>query len=868
MDLFNNETKTVEDVPTDQVKDKFLSGSHAVTKTQVIHAKRSDGSIGVVAPEHFADFLQKNGQLASPEEAQKYELDKKYGGVGGTLIAAGEGGVRGLTAGLSDPLAVGAARMFGGEKAATATREHLAGYKEAHPIASTAAEVGGALLPTIATAGGAAPEEAAALAARGGIEGAGALAEGATALKGATTALEGAGAAAEQGRMLGSIGGGLKTLGSTAGAIPRGIEALGEGTEHVLSNILGDLGETNVIGRTVQAAAKGAARSMVEGGLWSAGAAVSDATLKDYDLTAEKLMSTVTHGALLAGVLGGALSGAGHLLGEGVGRLVDQTGEATLGDAAGEQAVKSIQPSKAELRTMARHGGPAEVGNTFIDQVMRPALQKNGLKGVAMDATEKLEATHAAMDRIGGKIEETLAGTPATVSAAKVLSPFLKAAEEAAGSGKAISENVGPRLDKVRESFAKALGVDLTAPLEEQEIPVARLVEQRRELQKMAKFQMATPSEPIEHFRSISGQWNELEEDALNKASEGLKDTPQGTELRGLNRTYAQLADIERTLSRQSTGEVTKPMLGLTDILMGGGIGAPLALMSGHPVTAAMSLAGSFAHRAVAEHGNAYAALLLDRLASMGGVSEAAAHVDETIDLAIGKFMSERGREYGTEHAKVSLDHYENEESRVRSIAALAPGVIAAHVQDVSGSLNTHLPKVAQALQSQAVANAAYLKSKLPPQDSSPSLTPQLDKQKASDPDKASFLRSVRAVEGGPGGVAKRLADGSLSTEDVDWLKSQAPKSYQELKTKILEKCASLKRPLDYDKRTRLGLLFDIATDPTLDPVFVQVVQEHYKTPAPQPPQAAQQAHKVPAKVGILKTLSTPSEQAQGADHA
>lgn len=849
MELVNSETGKVEDVPAEQAGQAFLSGTHAVTKDQTIHVKRSDGSIGTVAPDKLQHFLTIGGQLASDEEAHKAQLEQKYGGIGGTLASTGEGAARGLTVGLSDPLAVGAARMFAGDKAAETVRTHLAESKEAHPIASTVGEIGGALAPTLLSGGAAAPEEAAALATG----------------MGATTALEGGAAVAEGSRMLGSVGSGLRTLGS----LPRGIEALGEGAEHMLGSVLGDTA-TSVIGRAAQTAARGAARSMVEGGLWSAGAEISDSTLKDVDLTTEKLLSTVGHGALLAGALGGALSGLGSLAGSGLSRLVDKTGQATLDDAAGEQAYKSLSASKAEARMAARHGGPAEVGQTYLDEVLRPAVEKGGLKAAAMDAGEKLEATQAAMDRVGQSIQDKIAGTPAEVSAADVLAPFEAAAKKAAASGKSLSENVPERLGKVRDKFAEALGIDLAAPLEEQMVPAADLIAQRRELQKMAKFQVATPSEPIEHFRAISGQWNELEEKALNKVSETLGNTPAGTELRDLNRKYGQLASIEQTLSRQATGEITKPLLGLKDIMMGGGISAPMALLAGHPLTALGGIAGSFAHRAVAEHGNTYAALMLDRLASMGAVSEAAHHVDQTIDQALAAFLSEKGRTVGLEHSKMSLENYDHEESRVRAIAALAPAVIAAHVQETSGSLNTHLPGVAKALQQQAVSNAKYLSTKLPPApsaDQPASLTPQLDKQKVSDPIKASFLRSVRAVDGGPAGVARRLANNTISAEDVDWLKSQAPKSYQEMREKIMVKCAQRTKPLDYEQRKRLGILFDLPTDPTLAPDFVTVMQEHFTKGAPQGqgPQAEQKPHAVPAKVASLKNMATPVERAQGA---
>lgn len=910
--MVSREGKVVQ-VPREQATQAFLSGQAGFAKGQEIHVVGEDGKVGKVAPEHAQAVLSAGGRIASEEEYRKAALDAKYGGVGGTLASGGEGVARGLSLGVSDPLAVGAGRLLGGEKGAESVREHLRQEKEAHPLLSTGAELLGAAAPIVLSGGAAAPEEAAGLAARGGAAALG---------------------AADAGSVLGSIGEGVKTL----GALPRGVSALGDISEHALSGVLGSTSQT-VLGRAAQAAAKGAVRGITEGSLFGAGQAVSEGTL-DNDLTAEKLFTTVGHGALMGGLLGGALTGAGKLAAEGASSVLGKVA-GPLDEAAGEQAWKWLDPlKKYSDQATKRAGGTDAVGRTVFDEVLRPLVEEKGLAAAAISNDEKYELVQKALDAKGKAIGDLVEGhAHAAVPLEDMLRPIQERIEQFAG--RVGGEDKVAALNKLKASVQRVLGAgeDTSAPIEDQlaghvagspehdavllkngyvrrtpeelgahlranpdvlaksangslpleathiapevaaerapaMVPIADAIKQRRALQQLAfeESKSLDPNLRVQLLRDVSGEWNRIEEEALNKVSKEAGEGLAGTQLRDLNKTYQQLRIASDALETNTARYATNRNLSLTDYLVGAAH-APSMLLAGHPMAAAGALATSVAHKALRAHGNAYAALMLDRLSTMGGASKAAAEfdgvVDREIDRALAGTTNRLGRRMPRAFQTSSGDsqaRFEKEEGRVRQVAAMSPGLIGAHLQDQHAQLATHMPGVAAQMQAQAKASNAYLASKLPPSQlggQTGSLTPQLDKDRTSAPDKAKFLRAVDAVEGGPPEIMKRFAQGKMTPEDVEVLQKLYPHSYEEIRTKVASKCAERKTPLSYQQRIRFGTLFNLPTDPTLQPAFVMQIQHSYVTHPHAPEGDGGQkpaGRRAPASLSISRSLESTFE--------
>jgi hypothetical protein len=890
-------------VPHDQVAQAFASGKYGFQRGQDVPVVGSDGTVGHVAPEHAAAVLQGGGKIASPEEIQKAELDAKYGGIGHAVIAAAEGGARGISLGISDPLAAFAGKVIGGDKGEQAVREHLLSEKEEHPWAATGGELLGAAAPILATGGAAAPEEAAALGARGG---AAALGE------------------ANEAGVIASIGKGVRTL----GALPRSVSYLGDAAEHAVSGLLG--ASDTMIGSAARAAAKAATRGIVEGGLFGAGQEVSESSLDNQPLTAEKLFASIGHGALMGGLLGAGLSGAGELAGDVAGHVLGKVAP-TLEEAAGEQAWKWLDPlKKFSDQATKRAGGTDAVGRTVFEEVLRPLVEEKGLTAAALSNDEKYELVQKALDDKGKQIGDLIAGNShATVKLEDMLRPIQERIDEYAG--KVGGEDKAATLEKLKASVRRVLGGEQAEPIEarlkglipgspEHEasltqagyvkrspvelgehiranpdllkspgplpleathiapapnpnaglVSIADAIQQRRSLQQIAfeESKSLDPNLRVQLLRDVSGEWNALEERALNAASkdeEGLA----GSQLRDLNKTYQRLKIAGDALETNTARYATNRNLSLTDYLAGAAH-APGMLLAGHPVAAASALGMSVAHKALRAHGNAYAALMLDRLATFGGASKAVSEFDSEMNRAIEASLSGKTRKLPRVFHK-SSDHnasFDEEESRVRRLAAVSPGLVGAHLQDRTAPLATHMPQTAAAMQTTAKGVNGWLASKLPPSPlgQQPSLTPQLDKAKASEADKAKLMRAVAAANGGPVDIMKRFAAGKVTPEDIEYLRKFAPQTLNEVRAKVASQCAERKTPVSYQQQLRYSQLFNEPMSPTLQPQFRMAIQESYKAHPTAPTGQPAPSRSAPSSLGISKSIESQFERAQSGE--
>lgn len=118
-----------------------------------LYVETGSGQVFESAPESPADVEAIQGQLKSGEARPATEAESKafleqrafreaHGGLRGTAEAAGLGLVRGLTLGLSDPVA-----------AAMGQAETVRKIQEAHPTASAGGEIAGNILPLVLTGG-------------------------------------------------------------------------------------------------------------------------------------------------------------------------------------------------------------------------------------------------------------------------------------------------------------------------------------------------------------------------------------------------------------------------------------------------------------------------------------------------------------------------------------------------------------------------------------------------------------------------------------------------------------------------------------------------------------------------------------------
>jgi len=276
--LYDKETNAPVVVDAADSHAQILSGKYKYAKGTRVPIE-AGGKIGTVDIEELPDAIANYGaKPVTGAQWHEHEQQQKYGSTPQAALAFGTAALDSATLGASNA-------VIGGIGGPT-VREGIRGRAEANPAATTAGDVAGFIAPVAAdvlSAGTLTPALAAAEAGRVGVR------------------------AAEKGLLRGAAE--TAILGPT-----RALAKVGDLAGGIAKGIVGHEAET-AAGRVAQGIIAGGARGAVEGGVVGVAQEASKQYLQDDpDLTGEALGSAFMHGALIGGVLGGALHGVGGML--------------------------------------------------------------------------------------------------------------------------------------------------------------------------------------------------------------------------------------------------------------------------------------------------------------------------------------------------------------------------------------------------------------------------------------------------------------------------------------------------------------------------------------------------------------------------
>ncbi len=245
--LYNFQTNSYEDIPEQLVREKVLSKNYAFTDTEDVPVIAPDGSRHFIPGARVMEAFRHGGQYGSAEDLARLDRKDKYGdGWENYLGAAVTGAARGATLGMSD---VALREILGRERMKT-WREELSGT-------STAAEIAGAILPTVFTGG------------------AGGAATGARALKAGDALL------------------------ASRGAFKAGVYA-----EKALANsaVLSRAADKGLALKIVSSSFPKAVGGALEGAAFGAGTSLTEAMLGDPDEASEMFLANIGYSALFGGL--------------------------------------------------------------------------------------------------------------------------------------------------------------------------------------------------------------------------------------------------------------------------------------------------------------------------------------------------------------------------------------------------------------------------------------------------------------------------------------------------------------------------------------------------------------------------------------
>lgn len=871
MKLVDAKTGKLVDVPDEEVQGAFQSGQYGFVKGDRIAVVKGEHAV-TIDPSEAQKAFSSGYSLMPASEVRQRELEAKYGGIGHTIAAGAEGVARGLTLGLSDPLAI----AIGGES----VRKHLAEEQEVHPYASIGGEVVGSVAPLLFSGGASAPLEVgeaarlAKLAAEGAEVGEAALtatklaktaraasetartaakgADVATALadvSAASHAAQEANVAAETARaaqaaqatadatveaaradraaQAASLAGraelGVRPPGAVKtilDATPAGaIGHAGDLAEKAVAAIVGE-GSDRAVVRIAQKALATGARGSVEGALYGAGSQISEDALGDHETTASKMLAAVGHGALFGGVLGGALGGAGESA-----ALALEHASPSLKKMAASQAVRSLSygglSSTKLTKSMERlPGGINGVGEELLNRgIVRP-----------LDTFETLAPKiRAAANEAGAKTTEILRSSGLNTEG------LIKAEDVAEDIRKAIHSEFGkmPELNASAISVAEKVAGDLQATYGQTGMSIEQLRDFRADLNKRIQW-IQGPHVPLDITNEAKKiVYHELEntvERELDKAGSALKGDVL-REYKDAKLSYARLINaqtmVEDSLSRAQKNQ----MFGLGEkMLLAAEIGGSAA--AGHPYGVAKGLAAAVGSKAIKEHGNSTAAFFLDKVADLSAMRKTITQIDSRMSTDVQRFVEGRP-------TKATAARYTSKAERDRAYDLAAKRTrMGADVDAITDRIKSHLgtvassaPRVALAFSSSVSRMAGYLASKLPKEAPLTTVQPQhANKNPVSDIDKDNFLRVYRAVDN-PLSVVEDLTRGEVTPDAIEAVRICYPPIYAQMQRMVLERISEPDAPkLKYDQLVQLGVLLNVPTTSTLDPSFVARMQSMYQS--------------------------------------
>lgn len=742
-----------------------------------VPVRAPDGTLGTVPQADLDAALQGGATLADPAELRAIEdaarREEQYGGLSGAAAAGGLGALRGATFGLSDVVATG----LGGDP----VRETLAGYKETNPSASLAGEVVGAIAPVVASGGS------------------GAVARGVSGI----------------------------------GAISRGSAALGGLAERGVARLVGE-GAASLAGRVAQRALPLAAQGAVEGALYETGMQLSEDTLGDHEVTAEKLLAAAKKGALFGGAAGAGLGTVGELLGTGARSLSEYAGKKLAEDGglagllrgmAEDQALRATGAKMADLKKLGKTAAEVQseargIGRTLLDErivtagddlesisgkVLKRADEVGKELGDLVKGLDKAPAkfdTVAATRRVFDEVVNPLQEMPLRKAEAAKVWEYWRDFTEKAGKT--------PSFEKVRDF--------------------------RIDLDKRLRTAFDKPQETAhDALKQVRGIIEDEFEKAAERASTQLGDSV-AQRYQALKATYADLAKVRDITTRETVRDLSNRAVSLTDTIAGIGGFATMGPKG-------LLLAG--ANKLVRERANQVAADVLNRVSQVEAVRRLSAKVDGQIGSSVRGLLEKGERAATTGVVYGLLPAQDTTRGKILAVRQLAanPAQMTDRIGRLVAPVQAEAPKTAGALAQKATQAVAFLAQKAPVPRTGQSLIPQHQTPRFSDAEVARFARYLKAVED-PASVLDDVRDMKVSRESVEAVKAVYPRLFQQMQGDVmkeigrLEARGELEARLPWEKRKQLSILLGVPADETLTPAFIKAMQ----ATKPLPPQEGEPA--------------------------
>lgn len=833
-----------------------------------------------IPADQIADAERLGYRVATPQEIAQEELGQKYGGLEAKAGAAVTGALRGATLGLSDV----ALSALGAEEAVKA-------YEQLEPGIALGAEVAGTVAPVLLTAGTAAPEAGASLAARIAARTPAALAaqageaavsrlglaaaEGATQTIGRTaaryatqagveSALQGIGR--ETGRLaldndlsgekIGQIAAAGLTSGLTGIGIGAGLGVLGGAANRAYAVIPREL-EGTPIGQRIQ-------QQLLRTRARMAGLSAADAEQAALLATPEWRNIALDADNVIADVIAGPQAGPLERRVAQVGSMQDDLDRKFLGQQVTAQAIRNGNLKVELVRGNVLDDADALIAQRdfattellqAIDEIDRALaagryeFAPTGLAQLRHELASAVEAANNALATGGTTGAEDLYGVldvQAKRAIGRATSRFERIGSPTGPDINTMRDLLEPMYDRFRVGLENRSLWGRAAELQsEMNAPMTRAINNNEAL--VSNWYERTPfgTDPTNPWRKARVASNsKIAENIYNSVRPGTDFADRSLRSQIANEIQWQDAAL-RLGNFENMGELrtafeeqavlNNRIIQHQDRAVQAALAKNLIdeISEGSDSFVGAVLGSSLATGNVAL-GAIFAPLMKPRMWLRGAqmVENIANGQAGRIGAAVRRAATavSDGAVAIAERAPVAgaaVVRYEDRSKRVKELSAQSD-VVRQRLEQETSWMADKAPRAQRAAVNTALRQLDYLNNALPKGTAAP--TPFAAPLPPTRQQVQSWLTKLRAVEN-PATILDDIAAGKLTVEAVDAVRTVYPETFRDIQAQMVDRLAKLqakgKAPA-YAQRIQLGLLLGIPSDPTMTPEVMQAVQGSY----------------------------------------
>ncbi len=188
-----------------------------------------------------------------------------------------------------------------------------------------------------------------------------------------------------------------------------------------------------------------------------------------------------------------------------------------------------------------------------------------------------------------------------------------------------------------------------------------------------------------------------------------------------------------------------------------------------------------------------------------------------------GAFLAEMATYKTPDTQKARLEQYKTVTSNLNRFNS-SPDETMDHLQKVSDGVEG-IPNIKSAMAQKFSQGVGYLQAHAPKDPlAGKTMFSQDTGYQPSDAEMSSFMRRVEVVHN-PMVAVKAVADGEVTPEQIDTLKSVYPNIYSKLQTKTISAIMDHGSDIPYQKKLVASQVFGIPADYSMTPQFIQAMQ-------------------------------------------